>query len=141
MKITNPGFYGNTLRVRDGKIGLGPATPLEYLRRWELSNLIFEDDASVLGIVGHPHGARIVIAQPLVVGARPSLEEIAAFMAAVGFAPAQDSLFFRSDDLILVGDAHPGNFLRNDAGQVFAIDAIPSDARGEVLRVVTAQLT
>lgn len=134
LKITLPGFYRNTLRLRDGVVGLGPATPLEYLDRWALSNELFEDEVSVLGLVQNNAGVRLAVAQPLVVGRRPEREEIGDFMLRLGFARVRDTnLFFDFNRDLLVGDAHPGNFLRNDEGQIFAIDVLPVRATGGLL--------
>lgn len=134
IKITLPGFYGNTLRLRTGAVGLAPAAPLEYLDRWAWSNEFFEDDARIIGLVKDSAGPRIAVSQPLVVGTRPKPEEIESFMEKLGFHPVRDThLFFDARRDLLVGDAHPGNFLRNDDGQIFAIDVLPVQARGELL--------
>ncbi len=134
IKITLPGFYGNTLRVRDWAGVLAPATPLEYLERWRLSNELFEDDVRVLGLVSDYAGPRIAVAHPLVVGSRPEKVEIAEFMRQRGFLPVRDmNIFFDDDRDLLVSDAHAGNFLRNDDGQVFAIDVLPLKAPGKLL--------
>ncbi|MDZ4403943.1 hypothetical protein [Prosthecobacter sp.] len=137
IKITLPGFYGNTLRLRSGAVGLGPATPLEYLDRWTWSNELFEDDARVLGLVNDSAGPRIAVSQPLVVGTRPEREEITTFMEKLGFQPVRDThLFFDARRDLLVGDAHPGNFLCNEDGQIFAIDVLPLKATGKLLAFV-----
>lgn len=134
IKITLPGMYGNTLRFRDGAVGLGPATPLEYLDRWALSNELFEDEASVLGLVQSNAGVRLAVSQPFVFGQRPERDEINDFMMGLGFARVRDTnLFFDFNRDLLVGDAHPGNFLRNDDGQIFAIDVLPVKATGSLL--------
>ncbi len=134
LKVTLPGMHGNTLRFRGGTVGLGPATPLEYLDRWALSNELFEDEASVLGLVQNKAGVRLAVAQPLVVGQRPEREEISGFMNKLGFARVRDTnLFFDFNRDLLVGDAHPGNFLRNEDGQIFAIDVLPVKATGSLL--------
>ncbi|MFO1482198.1 MAG: hypothetical protein U1F71_02440 [Verrucomicrobiaceae bacterium] len=134
IKITLPGFYGNTVRLRPGSAGLAPATPLDYLDRWMWSNELFEDEAQFLGLVDDAAGPRMVVSQPLVVGTRPERDEIVAFMAGLGFKPVCDtSLFFDVSRDLLVGDAHPGNFLRNAEGQVFAIDVLPLRAEGALL--------
>jgi hypothetical protein len=137
IKITLPGFYGNTLRLRSGAVGLAPATPLEYLDRWAWSNTLFEDEARVLGLVNDSSGPRIVVSQPLVVGTRPERAEIVAFMQNLGFQPVRDTpLFFDERRDLLVGDAHAGNFLRNDEGQIFAFDVLPVKATGKLLAFV-----
>lgn len=134
IKITLPGLYGNTLRLKNGAVKLGPATPLEYLDRWALSNELFEDEAAVLGLVNDPAGPRLAMAQPLVVGERPQPGEVEDFMKRLGFRRVRDShLFLHFDRELLVGDAHPGNFLRNAEGHIFAIDVLPVKASGPLL--------
>lgn len=67
------------------------AKPLKYLERLALHNDLFEDDATVPGIAPDNARPRIGIAQPLVVGERPTTAEVIAFMSTMGFAPRQDS--------------------------------------------------
>ena len=140
VKITTIGGWGNmpTFRPRDGKIGLRPATPLEYLDRMALSNAIFGDDVLVHGVV-MDRFPRIVVSQALVVGERPSDEEIDAAMAVLGFfRVVPGSKLFTGEfggEQLLVADGHGGNFLRLEepAGEVFAIDVIPATLTSELL--------
>ena len=129
IKITLPGFYGRYARMKLSGIEMGPAKPLEYLDRLTLHNQLFEDDATVLGIVADKAGPRIAIAQPLVVGERPTTVQVVTFMAGLGFAPRLNaSAFWREEDRVAVFDAHAGNFLRGPSGQIFVIDVIPIGA-------------
>ena len=91
----------------------------------------------VLGLVNDPPDPRIVVSQPLIVGTRPEREEIVAFMRQLGFQPVRDTLlFFDESRDLLIGDGHPGNFLRNDEGQIFAFDVLPVKATGKMLAFV-----
>ena len=66
--------------------------------------------------------------------ARDEREEISDFMQNLGFARVRDTnLFFDFNRDLVVGDAHPGNFLRNNDGQIFAIDVLPAKATGKLL--------
>ena len=140
VKITTIGGWGNTptFRPRDGKIGLRPATPLEYLDRMALSNAIFGDDVLVHGVV-MDRFPRIVVSQALVVGERPTDEEIDAAMAVLGFSRVvPGSKLFTGEfggEPLLIADAHGGNFLRLEepAGEVFAIDVIPATMTPDLL--------
>lgn len=81
-KATFPGRFGSSLD--------GLATPLEYLRRWSLSNEIFGDDARLDGVVRGADGLRVVISQPFIQAAdpdrpHPTGPEIVEFMGENGF--------------------------------------------------------
>jgi hypothetical protein len=81
-KATFPGRFGSSLD--------GLATPLEYLRRWSLSNEIFGDEARLNGVVRAGDGLRVVISQPFIQAAdldrpHPTGPAIVEFMRDNGF--------------------------------------------------------
>jgi hypothetical protein len=53
-----------------------PATPLEYLERWQTNNKLFGDLVELVGIQRTPSGPRLVISQPHVPGEVSTWEEI-----------------------------------------------------------------
>ena len=127
IKITHAGFFGRYPALDSGgSLSLRPGTVLEYLDRLALSSELFGDDQRVLGVVGRGKACRLVTEQGLVVGMRPSREEINAYMDALDFSwVASTKAYFRSSDGVAVFDVHGGNYLCGEGGQVFAIDVIP----------------
>lgn len=140
VKITHPGFYGQYPVPRpDGTPGLRPATPLEYLDRLALSNDLFADDWQVEGVLDHPAGARLVTSQPVVVGERPTDEQVDVYLRALEFERIPGKSYFASlPRSLAVFDGHNGNFLRGRSGQIFAIDVIPVPLTAELWRAMEA---
>ena len=95
------------------------ATPFEYLSRLQLFNRTFSDFIDFQGVIDEPGKEAIVTAQPFVPGNASTDEEVAAFMAARGFAVVpgvvagrRDSIsYFRESDNVAVFDTHGENFL------------------------------
>jgi hypothetical protein len=114
---------------------LRPASPMEYLLRCGLANVVF-GDAIRLFAVGPDQSGRdglpsILTQQPFVVGEPPKPKEIRRVMRAHGFLelPHVDAsgsglhdVWYRPEDQVMVCDAVAGNFVRAGNGQVVAID-------------------
>ncbi len=115
-----------------GQAGVGPFghfTPAGYLRRLRLSNLIFGDDVDFKGVWNRREGPSLVTSQryiqPHPVRFIPTEEEIAAFLANLGFAFSESSGLWERDDGVEMGDAHDRNFIRAPDGAIHAIDLQP----------------
>ena len=98
-------------RLADG-LGLRPATPLEYLDRLALHNELFGDDVEFLGLVRWKSGWSMVISQIFLRGSKPSIPQIAAYLADHGFRKLEgENAYFRATDGIAVFDAHARNYV------------------------------
>ncbi|MGE9267645.1 MAG: hypothetical protein ACQKBY_06075 [Verrucomicrobiales bacterium] len=118
-KATKDGRFGNI--VVDGAGGTRSATPLEYLRRIELQNEVFGDDAGLIALGENEKGRlRLVTSQTFIHGDHPSLDEVSEFMRGHGFAPISpkksNKRWWREFDGVMVIDAKPENFIKNERG-------------------------
>ena len=132
-KRTWTGTFGMVPAWQDGRWKPAVATTLEYFRRFELHNRLFQDDVRLEGIIissrtgtlveATPGGASIVISQRWLVAADPDNphpveDEIAAFMAELGFEAIPDSFFgwFSEKDALVLLDAKPDNLVKTSEG-------------------------
>lgn len=133
LKKTWPGTFGMVPEWTQNGWRPASATPLEYLERFTLHNLIFQDDVRLEGaivsekpvsLVGAVScGLSLVISQRWLVAAdadapHPTLDEISTFMAELGFVPLENSMFgwFHEQNGILALDAKPDNFIKTPDG-------------------------
>jgi peptide/nickel transport system ATP-binding protein len=122
FKITNTNRCG--MGVHDGATTAALAS--EYFDRWRLHNAIFGDNVEFEGVMKTPAGICLVISQHMVVGTPPTRTQIADFMAALGFLPAETPFdFYRASDQLAVIDCHALNFILGPDDQMYAIDVIP----------------
>lgn len=63
IKRTHPGTFGFIPRQQSGQWKAAPASPLEYLERWQLQNELFDDSVVLEGVMVSA-GASMVIGQP-----------------------------------------------------------------------------
>jgi hypothetical protein len=131
------------------------ATPLEYLERLALQNVVFADDFRVEGVnvsdkpsmvlfeaAGQPS---LVISQEWVTAAdaehpTPSPDEISEYLRSRDFEPAPKSYFgwFRRADGVLIVDAKPDNFLKTLNG-ITPIDLQMSRVAPDELRAIPVE--
>jgi hypothetical protein len=141
-KATHAGRYGWTasLDLRFNKrtqedepyIGMGDATPLEYLERLALQNEVFADDICLRSLAIESEGLVILTTQPFIRGSQAKPPEILAAMGQLGFEripgiPANTDecfSFYRRRDRVSAFDAHNGNFIRQKSGLVIPIDLV-----------------
>jgi hypothetical protein len=140
LKITQPGSYGHIGTSRWGKLELVQATPLDYLDRLALTDTMFSDGTTLVGIISHTSGPRLVTAQPLVVGQRPSQEDIIAWLQSLGFAAVGRKTYWNPAERIAIFDAHPGNVLVTSSGQMCPIDIAPCLADAQMTSFLNARL-
>ena len=137
-KRTWPGTFGFIPRFDAAGWMPRPATPLEYLQRFEIQNLIFGDAVQVEGVMISPEpslvigvgagGVSLVVSQPWLDAAdekqpHPTADEVAEVMRSAGFEAVPGAFFgwLRREDGILVLDARPDNFIKTVRG-VLPID-------------------
>lgn len=133
FKATHPETYGGAPSISYdidpvterpvNRLVLGKATPIQYLERWSLSNLIFSDDVHLERVLEVGCGLSIVVSQRDMTGTTPTMERIAAFFTERCFVPLPNSqdAWFRPDDQIIAMDAHQGNLVDTSQG-VLPID-------------------
>lgn len=133
FKATFPGRFGFTvIALPELGLELVPATPLEYLERWLLQNSLFGDDVRLEGIASEDVGLTVLISQPNITGDAATPDEIEAFMRQLWFQPLTGTSlggpgalgFYRDLDEVAAFDAHPGNFVKDQAGVILPIDLI-----------------
>lgn len=113
-------------------IGMGDATPFEYLERLELQNSVFNDDIQLLGCWIEAEGLVVVTSQPAIHGESPRPAEILKCMDAITFeripgipANSEDCFsFYRRRDKVAAFDAHTGNYVRIASGLIVPIDLV-----------------
>jgi len=142
VKVTYPGEYGLRMRLvlpagtmpdrLSDAIGLGPATPLQYLDRLALHNDLFGDDVEFLGLVRQRGRLSMVISQIFLRGEKPEIPQIESFMADNGFRKAGgENVYFRTEDRLAVFDAHARNFVLTE-GVPVPFDVIPQYVSGRM---------
>lgn len=134
-KFTHPGRCGFTV-VSGEETGfeaeLTNALPLEYLHRLQLQNSLFNDAVRLEGVALEGERLVLVTSQPTILGQPIEQAEMLAFMAKLWFHPLHGLFlgrpgalaFYRDLDETAAFDAHPGNFVKDDAGVVLPIDLV-----------------
>jgi hypothetical protein len=95
--------------------------PADYLRRWMHSNMFFDDDIRLEGIL--PDG-RFVISQPFIRGTTPSTLELHRDLSGKGWVQYRNSgtVWTSPDGRVVMSEVHNGNFIRQEDGTISAID-------------------
>ena len=118
-------------RLEDA-LGLKPATPLEYLDRLALHNEQFGQSVEFIGLVRQRGGLSLVISQIFLRGSKPSIPQIAEFMASKGFRKlGAANAYFRPEDHLAVFDAHARNLVLTENVPV-PFDVIPQSVSGRM---------
>ena len=104
---------------------LWEATPLEYLERLRLQNLLVPKLNSFEGIaLTSPTALSIITSQPLFEKIPVTTDEIDAYFAAQGFTKITTAAYYRQEDNLGIFDAHDKNLFR--AGNtLIPFDVIP----------------
>lgn len=86
--MTHPDFFGWVPSSGpDGRPEIVEATPLDYIRRWQLANEVLGDDVKLEGVVVEARRLSAVISQPAIRGGLASRREIDEMMTELGFRP------------------------------------------------------
>ncbi len=123
----------------DGKLGVSQATPLEYLKRLELQNLLFGDEIMVIGTT---RADRLVTSQPTLRGGEPTENEIRDILIEGGWQrvpialqnlPHQlmGSAWYHDEEQLILLDARKPNFKKTDFGTL-PIDLIIGELTAEM---------
>ncbi|MCG8599318.1 MAG: hypothetical protein MI807_04165 [Verrucomicrobiales bacterium] len=136
-------FWKSTFPEQAGFGPSGYTTPIGYLRRLRLSNLIFGDDVRFEGIWPRRDGPSIVTSQRYILPdpfeGVPTEEDVSKYMASLRFIWDEKQLgFYRKEDGVLVQDCHPRNYVRAADGELYAIDIQPFLDKGRSFDEVVA---
>ncbi|MFO1441358.1 MAG: hypothetical protein U1F81_23770 [Verrucomicrobiaceae bacterium] len=92
-----------------------------YLTNVLACNALFGLDWRFEAVVQAADGVRILTSQPFIIGENPSVEEIDAWFAALGFSKERENTYAREDGL-KIADARPDNILRRADGSLVPFD-------------------
>jgi hypothetical protein len=150
FKVTRNGVFGLSPGIELALVSsaqdarrfhLWEATPVEYLERLHLQNLLVPGLNRLEGIIHQSNGdLAIVTSQPRFEIVPVSVPEIDAWFTALGFEKITDSAYYRREDNLGVFDAHDKNLVR--AGDdLVPFDVIPCHPAGGFLAFIEATLT
>lgn len=98
-------------------------TPKDFIDRVTLYNYLFpETSYDILGFIRFYDDFCFVLRQSFIEGVRLEMAEIENEMLERGFR--KDHLCYKKETLV-IEDLHQGNLLKDNAGNIFVIDAIP----------------
>ncbi|MEO0416319.1 MAG: hypothetical protein AAF226_15340, partial [Verrucomicrobiota bacterium] len=123
LKATHPNNFGKLVVYRQGEEC--DASPIQYLERWHLHNVMFGDDIEFLGVVDSPAGMRMMIEQPAIAGFPADEIQIRSFFEDSGWQAFQSDgnlAFYDSKTHIAISDTHPGNLILMANGVFAPID-------------------
>ena len=149
FKVTRNGVFGFSPGIELALVSsaqdarrfhLWDATPLEYLERLHLQNLLVPGLNRLEGIIHQANGElSIVTSQPRFEIIPVSVPEIDAWFASLGFEKITDSAYYRREDNLGVFDAHDKNLVR--AGDdLIPFDVIPCHPAGGFLAFIEETL-
>jgi DNA ligase (NAD+) len=95
---------------------------LAYLRNLNASNALFSDEIVLHGVLVTKRGPALVTSQPFVPGAAPTLDEIAAWFEGNGYHSIGHNRWKNDSTGADVADAHAGNLIKTEDGELIPID-------------------
>jgi hypothetical protein len=145
LKVTRNGVFGLSPGIELALVSsaeearrfhLWEASPIEYLQRLHLQNLLVPGLNRLEGVIHQANGElAIVTSQPRFDIIPVSVSEIDAWFAARGFEKITDSAYYRREDNLGVFDAHDKNLVR--AGEdLIPFDVIPCHPAGGFLAFI-----
>ena len=149
FKVTRNGVFGLSPGIeldlvssgQDGRrFHLWEASPLEYLERLDLQNLLVPGLNRLEGVIVQEDGdMAIVTSQPRFDIVPVSAAEIDVWFASQGFMKVAEASYYRGEDNLGVFDAHDKNLIR--AGDVLIpFDVIPCHPAGGFLDFISETL-
>jgi hypothetical protein len=135
LKVTRNGVFGLSPGIELALVSssqdarrfhLWEASPLEYLERLHLQNLLVPGLNTLEGLILQPADEMaIVTSQPRFDIVPVTTLEIDVWFASLGFEKIADSAYYRAEDNLGVFDAHDKNLVRADAEVLIPFDVIP----------------
>jgi len=149
FKVTRNGVFGLSPGIelalvsssRDARrFHLWEASPLEYLERLHLQNLLVPGLNALEGIIVQPgDDMAIVISQPRFDIVPVTTGEIDEWFSSLGFTKITDAAYYREDDNLGIFDAHDKNLVRAGA-DLIPFDVIPCHPGGGFLSFIAETL-
>ncbi len=93
-----------------------------YLTNLDAANLIFGDDIQFHGVLETLRGPSLVTSQPFIVGMEPEPEEVTAWFVSNGYQSTGHNRWKHPESGIEIADAHIGNLIKTDDGELIPID-------------------
>jgi hypothetical protein len=150
FKVTRNGVFGLSPGIELALVSssqdarrfhLWEASPLEYLERLHLQNLLVPGLNTLEGLIVQPDDEMaIVTSQPRFDIIPVTTLEIDAWFASLGFEKIADSAYYRAEDNLGVFDAHDKNLVRADAEVLIPFDVIPCHPAGGFLDFIEETL-
>lgn len=149
FKLTRHGVFGFSPGIELALVSsaddarrfhLWEATPLQYLERLRLQNILVPGINRLEGIIDQ-HGQDLVIvtSQPYFEPIHATTAEIDTWFAALGFEKVTDSAYYRREDNLGVFDAHDKNLV-HAAETLVPFDVIPCQPDGGFLDFIQETL-
>ena len=151
FKVTRNGVFGLSPGIELALVSsaqdarrfhLWEASPLEYLERLHLQNLLVPGLNAFEGLIVQPgDDMAIVTSQPRFDIVTVTTVEIDAWFASLGFVKITDAAYYRAEDNLGVFDAHDKNLVRADEDVLVPFDVIPCHPAGGFLAFIEETLT
>lgn len=146
LKVTRHGVFGLSPGIELALVSsaddarrfhLWEATPIEYLERLRLQNLLVPGLNVLEGVIAQEaaHDLAIVTSQPRFDIVPVTTAEIDAWFAALGFEKLTDSAYYRAEDNLGVFDAHDKNLV-GAGDDLIPFDVIPCHPGGGFLQFI-----
>ena len=150
FKVTRNGVFGLSPGIELALVStaqdarrfhLWEASPLEYLERLHLQNLLVPGLNALEGLIVQPGDEMaIVTSQPRFDIVPVTTAEIDVWFASLGFLKITDSAYYRAEDNLGVFDAHDKNLVRTD-DILIPFDVIPCHPAGGFLAFIEETLS
>lgn len=150
FKVTRNGVFGLSPGIELALVSsaqdarrfhLWEASPLEYLERLHLQNLLVPGLNAFEGLIIQPgDDMAIVTSQPRFDIVPVSTAEIDAWFASLGFLKITAAAYYRAEDNLGVFDAHDKNLVRADEDVLVPFDVIPCHPAGGFLTFIEETL-
>ncbi|OYV06133.1 MAG: hypothetical protein CFE26_07925 [Verrucomicrobiales bacterium VVV1] len=151
FKVTRNGVFGLSPGIELALVSSGQdarrfhlweASPLEYLERLHLQNLLVPGLNAFEGLIVQPgDDMAIVTSQPRFDIVPVTTAEIDAWFASLGFVKITDAAYYRAEDNLGVFDAHDKNLVRADEDVLVPFDVIPCHPAGGFLAFIEETLS
>jgi DNA ligase (NAD+) len=101
---------------------------IAYLTNLDAANRLFGDDIQFHGVVETLHGPSLVTSQPFIAGSVPTPDEVATWFQNAGYQSTGHNRWKHPETGTEIADAHVGNLIKSDDGELIPIDLQILDA-------------